>query len=126
MTCQIEVDQDFGDMPDFFTRSMPTAHNEHKCGECGRVINPGEKYEYVSGKWDGDWEVYKTCADCLSIRDTLFCNYGIGRIYEDLMEEIYNTNGGNHIAENLAGLTPAARAKVCEMLEKYWAKTSSQ
>ena len=123
MTCQVEVDVDGGDMGEFVSQSMPVACKAHKCCECGRVINPGEKYERVSGKWLGDFEVYKTCLDCLSIRDTLFCNFYYGCIFDELQEQI-SYSGGDRIAENLSGLTPAARARVCEMLEKHWAETS--
>jgi len=126
MTCQIELDPDCGDIAEFSTQNLVTARKEHKCAECGRTISPGEKYEYVTGRWNDYFQVYKTCADCLSIRDTLFCNFYFGCIYEELRAEIDNTNGGNHIAENLSGLTPAARTKVSEMLEEHWAEMSEE
>ena len=121
MTCQIELDVD-GDIPDFCRQSLIVARKEYKCCECGRTISPGQKYEYTSGRWAGEFRIYKTCLDCLSIRDALFCNYYFGGIFEELQNEIDMTGGGEHIARNLSGLTPAARAKVCEMLEKHWAE----
>lgn len=122
MTCQIEIDPDLGDSADFTQTSTPTARKEHKCGECGRAILPGEKYEYVAGKWYGDFQIHKTCADCLSVRTTLFCSYYFGSIWDELYTAIDESGGGDHIAGNLADLTPAARAKVCEIIEAYWAE----
>jgi len=119
MTCQIEVEIDFGDCPDFASEKMLTARKEHKCTECGRAILPGEKYEKLSGRWGYEFEVFKTCADCLSVKDNLFCNFMHGMMWECVQEEIKST-GGDGIAKNLAGLTPVARARVCEMLEAHW------
>lgn len=40
------------------------ARKAHACCECGRRIEPGETYEYVAGKIDGDFRQWKTCAHC--------------------------------------------------------------
>jgi hypothetical protein len=46
------------------------ARKQHKCCECGNVINIGENYQYVSGIWDGEPSSYKTCESCSSVRDS--------------------------------------------------------
>lgn len=80
------------DTPEFFNESRPLAAKAHRCDECGRVIKPGERYERVTGKWDGDVITNKTCVYCLMMRDILqsklqcFC-----WLYEDLREQIYIT-----------------------------------
>jgi len=40
------------------------ARKEHRCGECGRMIQRGETYKVEAGVIDGRMEVYKTCAHC--------------------------------------------------------------
>ena len=105
---------------DFFRRSKQLARKEHKCNECHRIIKPGEEYEYVSGYWDGDFSVYKTCSDCLSIRNEFFCEgYFYEMVWEYLGEHINEVSG--EIPEScLAALTPIAREKVCELIETAW------
>lgn len=44
------------------------AAKEHRCDECHGTIRKGENYEYVAGCWDGHWDVFHTCADCIPIR----------------------------------------------------------
>ncbi len=48
---------------------MVIARKEHKCGECRATIRKGQEYEYVSGLWDGDFGVHKTCMKCVTIRN---------------------------------------------------------
>jgi len=74
--------------PELIRKKTPLARKEHRCSECGSVITVGERYEYVSGKWEGDFSTYKTCPDCVAIRDALdempcFC-WGHGCLWEDI------------------------------------------
>jgi len=48
-------------MSDFQTESTPTARKVHRCGECHGHIEPGQKYQLISGSWDGDMASFKTC-----------------------------------------------------------------
>ena len=64
-----------------------TAKKEHKCCECGRPILPGEKYEYVKGKWEGEFTQFKTCWICKTIREDFFnCGFYYGQLWEDLYD----------------------------------------
>jgi hypothetical protein len=40
------------------------AKKEHKCEECGKIINIKENYIYVSGISDGEPTSYKLCLEC--------------------------------------------------------------
>jgi len=119
--CVINNDYDYdGDFPEFYFAKMVIAKKTHWCCECGRKISTGERYENARGKWYGGFQVFKTCANCLSIQ-SLFCSDPAHReLYPALIEEIYESGDGECIANNLDKLTPAARAKVCEILDEYW------
>ncbi len=56
------------DYPEFYNRSINAARRQHFCEECGGKILAGEKYEYVSGKWGGEFGVFKTCERCCDLR----------------------------------------------------------
>ncbi len=81
------------EMPEFYSNYSPTARKEHKCCECRGVIQAGEKYDYFSGKWDGEMSVFKTCSDCkllrgavLDLQDACDC-IAFGSLYEEIFED---------------------------------------
>ena len=41
-----------------------TAVKPHRCGDCGRWIEKGERYHWLTGLYDGRWSTHKTCAHC--------------------------------------------------------------
>lgn len=52
-------------------RLVTAARKDHKCSECSRVIKAGESYEFVFGIAEGEGHTYKTCTQCLALRDWL-------------------------------------------------------
>lgn len=118
--CSCIYVNDCESFPDFFTKAIRKARKVHKCGECSREIQPGEKYEYYSGRYEDKFSVYKTCLDCVSIRKAFFCEgYFFEMIHDDLQNHIEYLNG--EISEDcIKDLTPGARAIVCELIEKEW------
>ncbi len=114
-SCTITCETDSG--PEFSAESSPVARKVHICCECHRKIMPRETYSRVSGLWDGKFEAYKTCLDCLSIRRTFFSDYYVGGLWDELTEYIWD---GEVHESCLASLTPAARARVCEVIEEGW------
>lgn len=44
--------------PDFYDERMVTARKPHKCCETGRMIQPGERYWRICGKWEGDFMTF--------------------------------------------------------------------
>lgn len=52
-----------------YRASRQIARKQHKCAECARMIQPGERYESVFAIWDGDVGTPKTCQHCLALRD---------------------------------------------------------
>ena len=82
-----------GDVPEFCSVSTHKARKEHRCSECRASINPGEAYEYTSGKWDGYLSTYKTCTRCVELRQwakisvPCFCWY-YGDLHENVAEMV--------------------------------------
>ena len=68
--CDCEYDYDC--LPSFYNIKIRTARKEHKCCECGAMIQPREQYHYIAGKWDGCIDTFKTCLPCMRVRKD-FC-----------------------------------------------------
>jgi hypothetical protein len=114
---------DCGDGPTWYREAMVRPNtNQLRCRECGKFFSPLEKHERVILKWDfyPESRMYRTCTDCVSIRDAFFCEgYHYTRIWEDVWEHVCNTDG--YIESScFTSLTPGARNKLCDLIEKYW------
>lgn len=73
--------------PTLARESSPTARKEHRCSECARTIRPGERYERVTGLWDGRWSTFTTCAHCRAARVWLEVVCGTW-LYGELFQEL--------------------------------------
>lgn len=94
---------------DPYSESEPRARKEHTCCECRGIITPGEHYQLAKGKWDGDWQSYRTCAFCVAVR-TDHCGgcWTFTTLWEDLLE-CYREDwkeGGETLEETKAWLLP--------------------
>ena len=102
---------------------MLTAIVPHECVECDKVIDVGNRYERVDGRWEGYSKspystVYRTCPTCLDIRRVFFCDgWLFGGMFESLEDHLFN---GEVEEDCLADLTPEAMGIVCEMIEELW------
>jgi len=111
------------DVEDYCTmlrEEQPVARKQHKCNECKRVIDVGEKYNLEVTVYDGEISKHKTCLDCLSIRREFFKD---GFYYGEtkwMLEEHVNDSGGDISESCIEALTPGARAMVCAMIEDCW------
>lgn len=50
--------------PEIIKACERTARKRHVCSYCGAWIEPGEKYEFATLKWEGevyDWRTHKEC-----------------------------------------------------------------
>lgn len=95
-------------------QTLRTARKEHQCCECRDPIAKGDRYEYVSGIWDRQPLVYKTCLLCVEIRNHFACESGwiYEQLWEDLRENFFpEMKAGGPCME---GLSPAAKARLFE------------
>lgn len=82
------------DPPEFYCKTTPKARKRHRCEECAGPISPGEAYELVSGKWEGNFSVFKTCQRCVDLRTWVTNNipctcWAHGNMHEDLKESVH-------------------------------------
>ncbi|MHC1701784.1 MAG: hypothetical protein AB9900_12585 [Humidesulfovibrio sp.] len=122
MECSFECSYDYSDcnMPTATREGLRTARKAHKCGECRETIQPGEQYRYESGIWDGEPASFKTCLDCLDLRNQFCCQgWEYGRVREMIREEIDECGGGVPL-DGLGKLRPGARDVFLGMVENYW------
>lgn len=73
----------------------PRARKSHKCGECYRIIRPGEHYHLLKGRTVGDdrFTIHKTCTHCKALGEfmSVMCDgYPLGQLYEELQEHYYD------------------------------------
>ena len=81
------------DPPEFYHVATHTARQLHQCVECGRAIQPGQRYERVRAKWDGDISIVRTCGRCVALRQHIeahvpcFC-WAHHNLLEDARNEV--------------------------------------
>lgn len=59
-------------MSDIGHGSTPTARKPHPCEQCGRRIQPGEKYHRWDGIYDGMAQSSATCQQCAALTNDLW------------------------------------------------------
>jgi len=119
MECTCSINADYGGDPvreisDEIKRPAKT----HLCDECHREIYRFERYRLETFEYEGRIETHKTCLDCNSVRKLLFCDFSLGTLWEDVWNEIFDNETIPEAC--ISKMTPRAREKVCDLMEKYW------
>ena len=110
-----------GNGPDFHTTKTVTARKSHQCEECRDPINPGERYECTSGKWDGQMSTFRVCLPCVEIRDAFTCGSWIyGELWESIREEMFPVWREKGPWDCLAKLTSEAAIEKCNAEYREW------
>lgn len=125
MDCSCVYLETNNEFADFSKTLTPIARKQHICVECGRTIQKGEKYEVVSGLWDGEFSTFKTCSDCLCVREEFFCDgYIYGTIWDDLHTHIDYIDG-EVSSDCLLRLPEKVRWKVMEIIDKCFERSTT-
>ena len=114
--CGVCLDPGDYDAPAFYVEKIVKARKPYKCCECGRDIHIGSQYQNVTGKWDGDFDVKRTCIDCYHIREAFRCGGGFlfERLWDDLWE--YKNDINFDCVKNIN--TASAKAYYLDRLRK--------
>ena len=110
----IEVDMD--ESSELFRETKPKARKEHKCGECYRTIEKGERYNRYSVMYEGDFSEHKMCKDCNSVAESYFNAFIFGEVWEYVRNEIDECYGDFAIED---GLTETAAVKIEKLVLLY-------
>jgi len=119
-SCDIDIGISDYDNPVLYNKQDVSAIIYHKCDECNYIIQPGEPYELVYGKWGDFTETYHTCLGCLNLRN-IFFPYGF--IFSDLWEIFDNelNTWEYQVPEDcMVKLSKRNLNRVCELIEKGW------
>ena len=119
MDCSCEVNVDNDDWGEDCKEEMVKAWMPKKCSECFRVIPILELHELAVGTWEGREQIFRTCMDCVTVREAMFPNgWSFTQIWEDIWEHVYDSCS---IPEDcLAKLTPYGRERLCLIIEDCW------
>ena len=117
MQCGCSISSGWGDASDALFSKEVLARKTHWCCVCGRAIRPGEKYQRDVAVWDGTARTFKICLDCSSVIAAYFCTYQYGAVWEELFDQIRDAPE-EYLDSRVAKLTPTAKAKVLEALQR--------
>lgn len=87
---------DSGEYNTFSRTVEPRARKAHRCDECGRTIEAGERYRRSSALFDGRFDEFKMCWHCRVAAQWLEKNcdgYLTQGVHEDIREHIDEYRG---------------------------------
>lgn len=102
--CMVDYDYDHGA---FHSETLQKARKEHRCGECGRSIEVGEKYVRHFGVYDGSGYGGKRCLHCGVLADWLSINCG-GYLHDAVVED-FTEHAHEYSRMDIARLAVMAR-----------------
>lgn len=77
--------------PSVWSEKWRTSKKTHRCRVCGETIQPGHRYHYLSGIWDGRPDEFKHCARCWEIFSCLIAETDADAVQLDLdCGEVWN------------------------------------
>lgn len=122
-SCIFDADVQDSEYEEVRSRILSSKLNVRTCGECRREIPVGEKHKHECVRnEDEELLIFRTCLDCLSIRDNLCCNWFSGRVLDDVEESIEEANG--EVSEDcIVPLTSKAKEFVFSVIESIWEET---
>lgn len=91
------------EQPDCYSLSTPKARKEHRCCECGGVIQVGEKYFSHNLVWEGTAATFKCCSDCEALRKKVdsWSKYAEDRTAMEMLHESVFEGGAEYALEFL-------------------------
>lgn len=119
MECSCEIICDIDESVVVLFDKIVKSRKQHKCHECYRIIEKGEKYRSEKYVFEGKIDKHNTCLDCNSIREQFFSSFFYGDIRDMVCDFVAEVDG--EIPEKcILKLTPDARDFVLELMEARW------
>lgn len=113
------ISADVDNFSDVLFEKDLTAKVKHICYECLKEIEIGEAHHFEKTEFEGNFNEYRTCLDCMSVREHLVCEFYYGQIWE-LVDNELSQYPDDIPWSKIGRLTPAARNRVCEIIERNW------
>lgn len=99
---------------------MVLARKKHVCCECGREIDKNDSYERYRLVYDREISEFKTCVDCLSLRDAFFDSWSFTGIWGEFYEYVHEAYGEEIKWSALSKLTDNAKDIAFGYIEAIW------
>jgi hypothetical protein len=99
--------------PEFYSEKQVISRKVRPCCECGSAIVPGERYQYVAGKWDKTFNAFHTCETCADLRAEMATyndegSFSLGNVVYELLEY------PDDVVKDLSLRFPSIRNKISE------------
>jgi hypothetical protein len=79
-----------GDPAELYDSQIVTARKPHECHECRREIVRGEKYERVTGRWEGEFDRFSFCLICSELSKSFSCDgRSFGMLWDDITDNLF-------------------------------------
>jgi hypothetical protein len=119
-SCIYNPYEDNADLPGWYKTRYPTARVDHRCDECHRIIDAGEKYENTCGKWSHKFHYFTTCYDCVKARSIFYCEgWAYGEVWHGIREMIIE-NSCQVDWDEVARLSPHGLRLMISILEECY------
>lgn len=102
------------------SRDIVVAEKEYTCCECRKKIDAAGRYELYSANYDDGISEFKTCVNCLSLRNAFFDNWVFRCIWDDFYEHVSEGRGDEIKWSALSKLTEAAKDMAFDCIETVW------
>lgn len=63
-----------GPQPDIYEATVLKGRKAWRCCECLDDIPVAQRHEHVKGLWEDCWSEFRTCLDCVAMRDESECS----------------------------------------------------
>jgi len=101
-------------------RHIKRAGKDYKCFECGSAIEKGSGYALHVVFGGGTAQNYKVCPVCQDLIEHFFPNgWWFGAVLDNLRDYLDESWAYDLPSDCISQLTPAARARVCDFLQRY-------
>jgi len=93
MSCSCDYDP-----PTFCSEIVRVSRKQRHCYECGAGIGVGDKYQYAAGLWEGHFDSFHWCLNCVAARNAFVKNsecacWAYGNLLDDMRNE-WEEDGG--------------------------------